>query len=156
MTSLNRIILVGKAVDVPQLKYTTENIPFGRFNITVDRPAWSQGGKTETDIFPVVAWRRLAEIAAEFVSKNALILVEGRIQERSFNTEEGRKTWVVEIIATDLRLLGSPKKGAAKENAAVAEPAGPAAEAPPGLDNFSMPYFPMPEDEGPAEGGLAF
>lgn len=162
MTNLNRIILIGRAIDVPQLKYTTENVPFCRFTLAVERPAWGQGGQPETDRFPVVLWRRAAEIAAEYLSQNELVLIEGRIQERSFNTEEGRKSWVTEIIAGDLKLLGGQKKAAPAKAAAPGpkapnqpEPTGPA-EAAGGLDNFSMPYFPMPEDETPEPGGLAF
>ncbi len=97
MAQLNRIILIGSIVDEPDLKVSTEGKSIAKFTIETER---SFGDKT--DRISVVAWEKLADAVNEF-SKNQVVLVEGRIQQRSFEDTDKNTTWVTEVVASSLR-----------------------------------------------------
>ena len=100
MANLNRIILVGRLTQDPDLRYTVERVPFVRFSLAVDR--WQ---KKATDFINIVAWRKLAEICGQYLRKGRLVLVEGRIQVRSYDDKEGKKRWVTEVQAQEMKIL---------------------------------------------------
>ena len=78
-----------------------------KFRLAVDRPV--AGGGSAADFIDVVAWRRAAEICGEHLKKGQLVLVEGRIQNRTFDDQAGVRHWVTEVVANNLTLLeGAP------------------------------------------------
>ncbi|OUM97655.1 MAG: single-stranded DNA-binding protein, partial [Firmicutes bacterium ZCTH02-B6] len=89
------------------------------FRIAVDRPFSNQQGDRETDFFPVVTWRKLAETCAHNLSKGRLVAVEGRLQNRSFQAQDGSTRWVTEVVADNVRFLDWPKDGRPDPGAAV-------------------------------------
>jgi single-strand DNA-binding protein len=97
MAQLNRIILIGKIIDEPDLKVSTEGKSIAKFTIETER---AFGDKT--DRIAIVAWEKLADSVGEF-SKNQVVLVEGRIQQRSFEDADKTTTYVTEVIASSLR-----------------------------------------------------
>lgn len=106
---LNRVILIGRLTRDPELRYTPSGVAVTEFTLAVDRPFTSQGGAKETDFIPVVTWRQLAETCANYLRKGRLTAVEGRIQVRSYENNEGKKIFVTEIIADNVRFLESSK-----------------------------------------------
>lgn len=108
MANLNRIILIGRVTDNPEILNTTEDNPLAKFVLACDRPL-RQNGVKETDFINIVAWGKLAERSAEFLSKGRLILVEGRLQERNFLTQDGQKRWVTEVVASKMRMIEAKK-----------------------------------------------
>lgn len=106
---MNRSILIGRLVADPELKYTPSGVAVCTFRLAVDRPFTTQGGEREADFLPVVTWRQLAETCANYLRKGRLTAVEGRIQVRSYENNEGKKVYVTEIIADNVRFLESSR-----------------------------------------------
>lgn len=81
-----------------------------QFTLAVDRPFTSQGGEREADFIPVVTWRQLAETCANYLRKGRLAAVEGRIQVRNYENNEGKRVYVTEVIADNVRFLESANR----------------------------------------------
>ena len=126
---LNRVILVGRVCNDPELKYTPSGVAVANFRVAVDRPFTSSEGEKQTDFIPVAAWRQNAEFAAQYLTKGRLVLIEGRIQVRSWATPEGQRRTAFDIVADNVRGLDRPKdREKPQETEAEAEPEEPAAE----------------------------
>lgn len=110
---LNRVILIGRLTRDPELRYTPAGVAVTQFTLAVDRPFTSQGGEREADFIPVVTWRQLAETCANYLRKGRLTAVEGRIQVRNYENNEGRRVYVTEVIADNVRFLESNREGGA-------------------------------------------
>lgn len=108
---LNRVILIGRLTKDPELRYTPAGVAVTQFTIAVDRPFTSQGGEREADFIPVVTWRQLAETCANYLRKGRLTAVEGRIQVRNYENNEGKRVYVTEVIADNVRFLESNREG---------------------------------------------
>lgn len=77
------------------------------FSLAVDRPFANQEGKKEADFLNIVTWRQLAETCANYLRKGRLTAVEGRIQVRNYENNEGKRVYVTEIVADNVRFLES-------------------------------------------------
>lgn len=104
---LNRVILIGRLTRDPELRYTPSGVAVTQFTVAVDRPFTPQGGEREADFIPVVTWRQLAETCANYVRKGRLVAVEGRVQVRNYENNEGKRVYVTEVIADNVRFLES-------------------------------------------------
>ncbi|NKI20318.1 single-stranded DNA-binding protein [Paenibacillus dendritiformis] len=104
---LNRVILIGRLTRDPELRYTPSGVAVTQFTLAVDRPFSNQNGEREADFIPVVTWRQLAETCANYLRKGRLTAVEGRIQVRSYDNNEGKRVYVTEVIADNVRFLES-------------------------------------------------
>lgn len=107
---LNRIILIGRLVRDPELRYTPNGVATTSFSLAVDRPFLNQKGERETDFIDIVTWRKLAETVASHLGKGRLVAVEGRLQLRSYETAEGQRRRVSEVVAENVRFLDWPDK----------------------------------------------
>jgi single-strand DNA-binding protein len=112
---LNRTILIGRLTKDPELRYTPAGVAVTQFTLAVDRPFSNPaaGGKKEADFINIVTWRQLAETCANYLKKGRLTAVEGRLQVRNYDNNEGRKVYVTEVIADNVRFLES---SASREN----------------------------------------
>ncbi|OMF22574.1 single-stranded DNA-binding protein [Paenibacillus sp. FSL H8-0548] len=109
---LNRVILIGRLTRDPELRYTPAGVAVTQFTLAVDRPFTSGGqGEREADFIPIVTWRQLAETCANYLRKGRLTAVEGRIQVRNYENNEGKRVYVTEVIADNVRFLESNKDG---------------------------------------------
>ncbi|MFB5269474.1 single-stranded DNA-binding protein [Paenibacillus enshidis] len=108
---LNRVILIGRLTKDPELRYTPSGVAVTQFTLAVDRPFTSQGGEREADFIPVVTWRQLAETCANYLRKGRLTAVEGRIQVRNYENNEGKRVYVTEVVADNVRFLESNREG---------------------------------------------
>jgi single-strand DNA-binding protein len=104
---LNRIILIGRLTRDPELRYTPAGVAVTQFTLAVDRNFTGQNGEREADFIPVVTWRQLAETCANYLRKGRLAAVEGRIQIRNYENNEGKRVYVTEVIADNVRFLES-------------------------------------------------
>lgn len=102
---LNRVILIGRLTKDPELRYTPAGVAVTQFTLAVDRPFTNQGGEKEADFIPIVTWRQLAETCANYLKKGRLTAVEGRIQMRNYENSEGKRVYVTEVIADNVRFL---------------------------------------------------
>ncbi|WP_059040645.1 single-stranded DNA-binding protein [Paenibacillus rubinfantis] len=107
---LNRVILIGRLTKDPDMRYTPAGVAITQFNLAVDRPFTSNGGEREADFIPIVTWRQLAENCANYLRKGRLAAVEGRIQVRSYDNNEGKRVYVTEVVADNVRFLESPNR----------------------------------------------
>jgi single-strand DNA-binding protein len=108
---LNRIILIGRLVADPQLRYTQTGIAVANFTIAVDRPFLTQAGERETDFIDIVSWRKQAETVANHLSKGRLVAVEGRLQVRSYDDQNGIRRKAAEVVADQVRFLDRARDG---------------------------------------------
>ncbi|TMI77598.1 MAG: single-stranded DNA-binding protein [Bacillati bacterium ANGP1] len=124
----NRIILIGRLTRDPELRYVPSGAPVANFTLAVDRPFRDQQGNRETDFIDIVAWRKLAEQVSQYMTKGRMVAVEGRLQLRSYETQDGQKRKVAEVVADGIRFLdrgrqGTAETGTATATAAAAAPA---------------------------------
>lgn len=107
---LNRVILIGRLTKDPELRYTPAGVAVTQFTLAVDRPV-AAGKDKEADFINIVAWRQLAETCANYLRKGRLTAVEGRIQVRNYDNNEGKRVYVTEVIADNVRFLESSGSG---------------------------------------------
>lgn len=100
---MNKVILVGRLAQDPEVRYTQSGKAVASFTIAVNR--FSGGGQKEADFIPIVAWEKLAEICGNSLTKGQRVLVEGRLQIRSYETNDGQKRRVAEVIAQNIEFL---------------------------------------------------
>ncbi|MEK7376793.1 MAG: single-stranded DNA-binding protein [Candidatus Margulisiibacteriota bacterium] len=104
MANLNRIILIGRLTADPETRSTLDGLPMSKFSLAVDRPVGASG-KKESDFFDIIAWGKLAEICGSYLVKGQLVLIEGKIQNRTYETKDGAKRYATEIIARSMKML---------------------------------------------------
>lgn len=107
---LNRVVLVGRLTKDPDLRYTPNGVAVANFTVACNRPFSNQQGEREADFINCVVWRRPAENLANYMSKGSLVGVDGRIQTRSFDNQEGNRVFITEVVADSVQFLES--KGA--------------------------------------------
>ena len=105
---MNKVFLIGRLARDPELRYTGNNTPVATFSLAVNRPFTNQNGEREADFINCVAWRKQAENIAKYCTKGTQVAVEGRIQTRSYDAQDGSKRYVTEVIADNVTFL-SPK-----------------------------------------------
>ncbi len=98
---LNRVILIGRLTRDPELKYTPSGTAVATFTLAVNR----KFNEVETYFIDVVVWRQSAEFVSNYGTKGRLAMVEGRLQIRTYETKEGQKRKVAEVVADDVRFL---------------------------------------------------
>lgn len=104
---MNRVVLVGRITKDPELKKTSNNNSVVNFTIAINRTYTSASGERETDFINCVAWNKTAENMAAYVSKGALIGVEGRIQTRTYDDNDGKRVYLTEVYVDNLQFLES-------------------------------------------------
>ena len=105
---INKVILVGRLTKDPEIRYTAQNVPVVSFTIAVSRPFVNQAsGEREADFIPVVLWRKQAENVKKYLTKGSLAGVEGRIQTRTYEGNDGQKRYVTEVLADNVYFLES-------------------------------------------------
>jgi len=121
--SVNKVILVGRLGKDPELKYTASGTPFCRFSIATS-DVWndkSSGERQEkTEWHNIVVWDRLAEICNQYLTKGKQVYIEGALQTREWDDQEGIKRRITEIRARDMVMLGSATEGAGGQRRAAA------------------------------------
>jgi single-strand DNA-binding protein len=149
MSNLNKALLIGRLTKDPEMRYTPSGTAVTNFSIATNR--WSGGGEGErkefTDYHNIVAYnigkRNLAEIVAQYTRKGALVFIEGRIQTRSWEGQDGQKRRTTEIIANDVQFLeprgagsgdGAPRAKAADDHIPAPD------EAPRDVDPDEIPF----------------
>jgi len=111
MSNYNRITLVGRITAQPEQRYTQTGKPVTTFNLAVNRQTRKEE-HPEADFIPIVAWQKLAEICSQYLVKGQLILIEGKLSTRLYNTQDGQKRKVFEVVASDMRMLGRKNENA--------------------------------------------
>lgn len=110
---MNKVILVGRLARDPEVRYTQAGKAVASFSLAVNR----RGQQQQADFIPIVAWEKLAEIVGQHLAKGSQILVEGRMQIRTYDAQDGSKRYVTEVIAQDIEFMGNkPQTGSGAES----------------------------------------
>lgn len=106
----NRAVLIGRLTKDPDLRFTPNGVAVCNFTLAVNRPFKNpQTGEYEADFIPVVVWRKAAENAGNYLKKGSLAAVDGRIQTRNYENNQGQRVYVTEVVAETVQFL-EPKK----------------------------------------------
>lgn len=107
LAELNRVFLIGRLTKDPEVRQTSNGTPVTNFTIAINRKYKNTSGelKEDTTYVGVVAWQKLAELCKQFLAKGRAVLVEGKMQNRSWETEDGQKRSTLEIRADRIEFL---------------------------------------------------
>ena len=104
---INNVVLVGRLVKDIDLKYTGSGTAVGTFTMAAQRNFTDQNGKRESDFINCVIWRKSAENMANFTRKGSLVGIEGRIQTRNYENQQGQRVYITEVVVENFTLLES-------------------------------------------------
>ena len=107
---INNVTVVGRLTRAVDLRYTSNGTAYASFTLATDRDFKNQNGEKETDFINCVMWRKPAENLANYTKKGSLIGVEGRIQTRNYDNQQGQRVYVTEVLAEKFSFLESTKK----------------------------------------------
>ena len=102
---INSVILVGRLTKDPELRYTPSGVAVATFTLAVNRTFANQQGEREADFINCVVWRKQAENVANFLKKGSLAGVDGRIQTRNYEGQDGKRVYVTEVVAESVQFL---------------------------------------------------
>lgn len=107
---INKVILIGNLGADPEIRYTQSGTPVCNFRIATSERWKGQDGQQQeqTEWHNIVAWRRLAEICSEYLSKGSKVYIEGKLQTRKWQDQNGNDRYTTEIVAKDMQML-SPR-----------------------------------------------
>lgn len=112
---INDVVLVGRLVKKPELKFTTNGTKYSQFIVAVQRKFKNQNGEYESDFINCLMWSTAAENFIQFTNKGSLVGIEGRIQTRSYE-KDGVKKYIQEVVAENFSLLESKKVTESRNN----------------------------------------
>ncbi len=123
---INRVILLGRLTDDPQMRYTSNGTPVTNFSLAVDRRFTNQQGERETDFIDIVAWRKLAELCADYLVKGQKAAVDGWLQVRSYEVQsgenQGQRRTVHEVVADNVQFLEKPRGSGGTQSSGTEAP----------------------------------
>ena len=108
---LNKVMVIGNLGADPEMRYTANGSAVTNFNVASNREYTTSDGerRQETEWFRVVTWNRLAEICSQYLSKGRQVYVEGRLQTRSWEGQDGVTRYTTELIAQEVKFLGGAR-----------------------------------------------
>lgn len=106
---INRAVLTGRLTKDPELRTTQSGLSVVSFNLAVDRPYKDNNGNYGADFISCVIWRKAAENFCNFTSKGSLVGIDGRIQTRNYQDNDGKTVYVTEVLVESFALLESKK-----------------------------------------------
>lgn len=117
-STLNKVFIMGNLTRDPELRYVPSGAAVANFTVAVNRVYKDKTGAKKEDVsfIRVVIWGKMAELCGEYLSKGRSVLVEGRLQSRSWEGQDGQKRNTLEVVADSVQFLGSrpgasPKRG---------------------------------------------
>jgi single-strand DNA-binding protein len=103
---MNKVFLIGRLSRDPELRHTGSGMAVCQINVAISRRTGA-GKEPETDFINVVVWDKQAENVSKYLAKGRQVAVEGRIQTRSYDNNEGKRTYVTEVVASNVEFLGN-------------------------------------------------
>lgn len=113
---LNRTVLMGRLVHDPELKTTNSGLNVTNFRIAVDRDFVKAGEERQADFFDIVAWRHTANFVCSRFKKGSMIAIDGKLQSRSYQAQDGSNRTVVEVVADSVSFTGERTNNSARED----------------------------------------
>lgn len=122
---LNKVFLQGRLVADPELRHTQQGTPVASYRLAVERDYKSKDQKgQDTDFVNIVSWRNTAEFVSRYFTKGRMMLVEGRLQMRSYTDKDGNKRVAAEVVTDNVHFADSRKDGSNNEDGSLQESAG--------------------------------
>lgn len=111
---LNKVMLIGNLGKDPEMKYTPSGVPVTSFSVAVSRQWRTPEGENrdETEWFRIVAWQKLAETCNQYLRKGSKVYIEGRLQTREWQDQQGQKRYTTEVVANEMVMLDRAQDGA--------------------------------------------
>jgi len=126
---MNKVVLIGRLTRDPDLRYPSSNVPVANFTIAVNRPFENQNGERVADFINIIVWRKQAENVKKYIGKGSLVAVEGRIQTRNYEGQDGKRVYVTEVVADSVQFLESKSQSQNRNSSFGTDiPMGPMAE----------------------------
>lgn len=113
---MNKVILIGRLTRDPELRYTGSNTPVATFSLAVNRSFTNQNGEREADFINCVVWRKLAETVKNYLSQGSQVAVEGRIQTRNYDDQNGQRRYVTEVVVENIDFVGTKRDNSQSSN----------------------------------------
>lgn len=113
---MNKVFLIGRLVRDPELRYTGSNIAVATFSLAVNRNFTGANGERETDFINIVVWRKQAENVKNYLNQGSQVAIDGRIQTRSYDGEDGKKRYITEVVADNVQFLDSKGSKQSQDN----------------------------------------
>ena len=104
---MNKVSLIGRLTRDPELRYTSSNLPVATFSLAVNRNFTNQSGEREADFINIVVWRKQAENVKNYLTQGSQVAIDGRLQTRTYDGEDGKKRYITEVIADNVQFLDS-------------------------------------------------
>jgi single-strand DNA-binding protein len=137
---MNKVILIGNLTRDPELATTNSGVSVCRFSIAVQRRFQNAEGEREADFFNIVVWRAQAENCHKFLKKGSKCAVTGRLQNSSYEANDGSKRYTTEIVADEVEFLGAKPEGAGDAMPKASAPKKATTELVPIDDDDSLPF----------------
>lgn len=102
---MNKVILIGNLTKDVEVSSTTGGISVAKFNLAVQRTYANADGEKEADFIGIVAWRKLAELCSQYLTKGSKVAIEGKLQTRNYEASDGTKRYVTEVVAEEIQFL---------------------------------------------------
>lgn len=148
---LNKVMIIGRLTRNPEAKTTPQGITVTTFSVATNRVWKDNSGNQQdrTEYHNVVAWRRLAEICAQYLTKGKQVYIEGHLQTRNWEDQQGKKQYRTEIVADNMIMLGNRAEGGAPQPAAASRPAFTPTSTTPSTPSAPAEPTPTPVPAGP-------
>ena len=122
---LNKVFLQGRLVADPELRHTQQGTPVASYRLAVDRDYKSKDSNAQNaDFVNIVSWRNTAEFVSRYFTKGRMMLVEGRLQMRSYTDKDGNRRVAAEVVTDNVHFADSRKDGSNNEDGSLQESAG--------------------------------
>jgi len=143
MSGVNKVILIGNLGSDPTVRYTPQGTAVANFNIATSERFTNKGGEKEerTEWHRIVAWGKLAEICQQYLKKGKQVYIEGRLQTRQWEDQQGQKRSTTEVVANNMTMLGRAGEGGGSSDFVPQEfPAEPAPQAAAASTDDDLPF----------------
>ncbi|WP_285123098.1 single-stranded DNA-binding protein [Lactococcus petauri] len=137
---INNVVLVGRIVRDPELRFTPQNTAVATFTLAVNRRFKNAKGEREADFINCVIWRQSAENLANWAKKGTLIGVTGSIQVRNYENKEGQRVYVTEVLADNFQMLESNQNKTESEQAKAKQDTDPFSGSPMEISDDDLPF----------------
>ncbi len=152
-SGLNKVFLLGRLGNDPEVRYTTNGGAVANFNMATNESWLDKAGQKQerTEWHRVVVWGKLGELCGQYLSKGRQAFLEGKLQTREWTDKEGGKRYTTEIVASNVQFLGGPgdRAGAGAGNSEYQPPAGGGVFETPSDTGFQKAQSPISDDEVP-------
>ncbi len=137
---MNKIILVGRLTKDPEVRSTSAGFSTANFTVAVNRNFKNKEGNYDADFLPCVAFRNTADFISKFFKKGNMISLEGRVQTRNYDAQDGTRRYVTEVVVENVEFVGGKNEGSTPSNSDYVD----AASAAP-IDD--MPEYDIPDQD---------